>query len=146
MKQVLLVLVVLTALFSSCRVFKKHKHADPALQLDGEWVMNFISGPRIAFDGLYPEKKPMIRFDLNEHRMNGFSGCNNFNASFYVNKYEISFPNEIAMTRMICPQMQGESTFMDVLKSIDNWSIQGNTLLLNAGPVTMMRFEKKIVE
>ena len=50
------------------------------------------------------------------------------------------------MTRMICPQMQGESTFMDVLKSIDNWSIQGNILQLNAGPVTMMRFEKKIVE
>jgi hypothetical protein len=39
--------------------------------------------------------------------------------------------------------MQGESTFMDVLKSIDSWSVQGTTLQLNAGPVMMMRFDKK---
>lgn len=143
MKHVFLLLVVFVALFSSCRVFKKHKHVDPSLQLEGEWIMNFISGPRIAFDGLYPEKKPEIRFDLAEHRMSGFSGCNNFSGSFNVNNYVISFPNEIAMTRMICPNMQGESTFMDILKSIDNWSVQGNVLQLNAGPVTMMRFERK---
>lgn len=144
MKQVLLLLVVFVALFSSCRVFKKHsKPADPLLQLEGDWTLNFISGPRIAFDGLYPEKKPEISFNIAERRMNGFAGCNNFNGSFSATKYQISFPNEIAMTRMICPTMQGESTFMDVLKSIDNWSVQGTTLQLNAGPVMMMRFDKK---
>lgn len=144
MKQVLLLLVVFVALFSSCRVFKKHsKPADPLLQLEGEWVLNFISGPRIAFDGLYPEKKPEIRFDIAERHMSGFSGCNNFNGTFNATKHTISFPNEIAMTRMICPNMQGESTFMDILKSIDNWSVQGTTLQFNAGPVMMMRFDKK---
>lgn len=144
MKQVLLLLVVFVALFSSCRVFKKHpKPADPLLQLEGEWVLNYISGPRIAFDGLYPEKKPEIRFDIAERHMSGFSGCNNFNGNFNATKYTISFPNEIAMTRMICPNMQGESTFMDVLKSIDSWSVQGTTLQFNAGPVMMMRFDKK---
>lgn len=144
MKQVLLLLVVFVALFSSCRVFKKQsKPADPLLQLEGEWVLNFISGPRIAFDGLYPEKKPEVRFDLAERHMSGFSGCNNFNGSFKATKHTISFPNEIAMTRMICPNMQGESTFMDVLKSIDSWSVQGTTLQFNAGPVMMMRFDKK---
>jgi heat shock protein HslJ len=144
MKQVLLLLVVFVALFSSCRVFKKHsKPADPLLQLEGEWNLNFISGPRIAFDGLYPEKKPEIRFDIAEHRMSGFAGCNSFNGSFNASKYHISFANEIALSRMICTNMQGESTFMDLLRSIDNWSVQGNLLYLNAGPVMMMRFERK---
>lgn len=123
---------------------KKHsKPADPLLQLEGDWTLNFISGPRIAFDGLYPEKKPEITFNIAERRMSGFAGCNNINGSFNATKYTISFANEIAMTRMICGNMQGESTFMDVLKSIDNWSVQGTTLQLNAGPVMMMRFDKK---
>ena len=32
--------------------------------LDGTWELNYVAGPRIAFNGLYPNNKPTITFDL----------------------------------------------------------------------------------
>lgn len=32
--------------------------------LSGTWELDYISGPRIAFQGLYPNEKPSITFDL----------------------------------------------------------------------------------
>jgi len=37
--------------------------ADTTKHLQGTWVLNYITGPRIAFDGLYPENKPQIQLD-----------------------------------------------------------------------------------
>ena len=38
--------------------------ASNANALNGNWELNYITGPRIAFDGLYPEKKPVLQLSL----------------------------------------------------------------------------------
>ncbi len=40
-------------------------------KLNGAWELNHISGPRIAFDGLYPDKKPQITFNLPANELGG---------------------------------------------------------------------------
>src|SRR5690606_27494349 len=40
-------------------------------QLEGTWELDYISGPRIAFAGLYPNKKPILTFDMAEGRVSG---------------------------------------------------------------------------
>jgi len=111
--------------------------------LNGTWELNYITGPRIAFDGLYPEKKPTITFDVANNKISGNTGCNNFNGKLNMDGNKINFNDPMAMTRMMC-QGQGETTFLETLKKINTWSVSdGNTLNLIMGDIAMMRFTKK---
>lgn len=111
--------------------------------LNGTWELNYITGPRIAFDGLYPEKKPTITFDVANNKISGNTSCNNFNGKLNTDGNKINFNDPMAMTRMMC-QGQGETTFLETLKKINTWSVSdGNTLNLIMGDIAMMRFTKK---
>jgi len=111
--------------------------------LNGTWELNYITGPRIAFDGLYPDKKPTITFDVAGNKVMGNSSCNNFNGKLNVTGNKINFNDPMAMTRMMC-QGQGENTFMETLKKVDSWTVtDGKTLNLLMGDLSMMRFSKK---
>ena len=111
--------------------------------LNGTWELNYISGPRIAFEGLYPEKKPSITFDVSGNMVSGSTSCNNFNGKLNVTGKKINFKDPMAMTRMLCPG-EGENTFMETLKKVDSWSVTDrNTLNLIMGDIAMMRFTRK---
>lgn len=112
--------------------------------LAGTWELNYITGPRIAFDGLYPNKKPVITFDIANNKVTGNSSCNNFNGPLKTDGNKISFTDPMAMTRMMCPG-EGETVFMETLKKINTWSVSdGTTLQLIMGDIAMMRFTKKV--
>ncbi len=112
-------------------------------KLAGTWELNYISGPRIAFDGLYPGKKPTITFDVANNRISGNSSCNNFNGPLNVDGHKINFMEPMAMTRMMCPG-EGENVFMETLKKINTWSVtDGSTLNFIMSDIAVMRFAKK---
>jgi heat shock protein HslJ len=112
--------------------------------LEGTWQLNYITGPRIAFDGLYPHKKPTIAFDLKENRVSGNNSCNQYFGQLNSEGNKISFKDaKMGMTMMACPGI-GETTFMKTLEQIDSYSISedGKTLNFIMGDIAMMRFEK----
>jgi len=113
----------------------------PAQELNGTWELDYISGPRIAFEGLYPNKKPLITFNLPETRATGNSSCNSFNVTFTIDGSNIKF-NDPASTRMACPG-SGEATFFNILKTVTKYSVTGNTLNFITGDIAVMRFQKK---
>ena len=144
MKLTAFVLVVALTSLAACNNSKKTtgKMTDTAV-LNGTWELNYISGPRIAFDGLYPDKKPTINFDVAAGKISGNTSCNNFNGKLNVDGSKISFTDPMAMTRMMC-QGQGETAFLETLKKVNSWSVtDGNTLNLLMGDIAMMRFSKK---
>ena len=111
--------------------------------LTGTWELNYISGPRIAFDGLYPGKKPTMIIDVTNSRVSGNTSCNNFNGSFKADGNKISFNEPMAMTRMMC-EGDGERVFTETLKKVNTWSVSdATTLNLIMGDIAMMRFVKK---
>ncbi|MBC8112710.1 MAG: META domain-containing protein [Verrucomicrobia bacterium] len=114
----------------------------PDLKLNGTWELNYILGRKIAFEGLYPDKKPIITFDVSNKKISGNTGCNNFNGKLNVVGNKISFAEPMAMTRMIC-QGEGEKAFLEVLKSVDSYSVDENTLTFIMGDIATMRFVKK---
>jgi heat shock protein HslJ len=128
----------------ACNSSKKAADAKPQVaQLEGTWELNYISGSRIAFDGLYPRKKPTIYFDVASQRVSGNTSCNNFNGKLNAEGNRISFKDPMAMTKMMCMDGNGESVFLDTLQKIDKWSVtDGNTLNLIMGDIGMMRFVK----
>jgi heat shock protein HslJ len=116
--------------------------------LEGTWQLNYISGPRIAFDGLYPSKKPTITFDLKENGVSGNNSCNHYFGTLLVDGNTINFKDaKIGMTMMACPG-EGENVYMKTLEKIDSYSISddGQTLNFIMGDISMMRFEKLSID
>ena len=112
--------------------------------LEGTWELNYVTGPRIGFEGLYPNKKPTITFDLKENSISGSNSCNRYSGKLNVIGNKISFKEPMAVTKMFCPG-EGERIYMATLQKIDSYSISedGKTLNFIMGDIAMMRFGKK---
>lgn len=111
--------------------------------LNGTWELNYISGIRIAFDGLYPKKKPTLTFSLPQNRVTGNGSCNQYSCEVKVDGSNISF-GDAASTLMAC-EGNGEHTFFQTLKSVNKYSLSEDNTTLNLimGDIAVMRFTRK---
>ncbi|MBZ4190974.1 META domain-containing protein [Niabella beijingensis] len=109
--------------------------------LNGTWELNYISGPRIAFEGLYPRKRPTITFQLPQTSASGNSSCNNYNIAFTIDGNSIQFKDP-ASTKMAC-EGTGEATFFNTLKTVNRFDVVDGTLHFIMGDIAVMRFERK---
>lgn len=114
-------------------------------QLEGNWQLEYITGPRIAFDGLYPERKPTMSFLVADKKVSGYSGCNTYSGPFTLDGFNVDFNGPIVSTKMAC-QGQGETVFFNTLKKVTRYAIPdsstNNTLSLLMGDVEMMRLHR----
>jgi len=125
---------------SSCSTVKSTKTGESLS--NATWELEYISGPRIAFEGLYPNKKPQITFNTKTNDVSGTSSCNGYSAKYTSNGKTISFGEPGPTTMMFC-EGGGERTFLQMIKKVDNYSIDNDGKLnLNIGKVPMMRFKK----
>jgi heat shock protein HslJ len=147
MKKTILMLAVSCLIFVACNSTQSPMKTTNSLE--GTWQLNYITGPRIAFDGLYPDKKPTITFDLKENRVAGNNSCNQYYGKLQVDGNKINFKDaKMGMTMMACMDNQGEMTYMKTLEQIDSYSISedGKTLNFIMGDIAMMRFEKVSID
>ena len=105
------------------------------------WELEYISVPRIAFNGLYPDKKPKIAFNKTTNKAEGNNSCNGYSADYTLNGKEISFGEPEPTTMMFCGE--GEKVFLNTMKKINKYSIdREGKLNLMIDDVPMMRFRK----
>lgn len=144
-KKMAIFAVLVVVLFSCDASKNKTTVAKATKELDGTWELNYITGPRIAFEGLYPNKKPTITFDIKEKRVFGNNSCNSFTGKLNVDGHKINFRDGLATTKMMCIDNQGEQVFMDTLLKITSYDVTDNGKTLNfiSGDIVMMRFTKK---
>lgn len=141
MKKVIMLLVILASIGVACTTRKGITKERDAL--DGTWELDYISGPRIAFEGLYPNKKPFIKIEVDSNRVSGNTSCNNFFGKLTRDGHNISFKDGLGMTKMFC-QGQGEPTFISTLEKINRYDMsdEGKTLHFIMGDIAMMRFKR----
>ncbi len=111
------------------------------LKLNGEWELNYISGAKIAFDGLFPNKKPTIIFDFPKAEANGNGSCNSYSVKVKVDGNKINFGD--ALSTMMACDGNGEPVYFKTLKTVNSYNITGNTLTMIMGDIAVMRFTKK---
>ena len=129
--------LTITLIFTSCSTTKKV--ADNPLY-GTLWKLEYLSGPRIAFQGLYPDRKPQITFMEETGRVQGTNSCNGYSAPFTVKGKEISFGEPGPTTLMFCGQ--GEKFFLNTIQKIDAYKIdEDGKLVLLMGGAAMMRFK-----
>jgi heat shock protein HslJ len=89
-------------------------------------------------------REPYFILKAPNSRVNGFGGCNTFTGSYKINEAvsRISF-DQVASTLMACPSgMDVEEAFHEVLRAVDNYSLDGKRLTLNrARMAPLARFE-----
>lgn len=131
-------------LLISCNVFKCKKK-DVVSKLEGNWELSYITGPRIAFEGLYPDKKPTINFNTKENLVSGNNSCNSYTGQLNVSENEINFKQPMVTTKMMCIDGQGEQVFMSTLSKVTSYNVtdDGRTLNFISGNIETMRFTKK---
>jgi len=139
MKKLSLLVVFFYLAVTSCTTTKPvMKNAS----LEGTWVLNYITGPRIAFDGLYPDKKPTIAFNTKENKVTGNNSCNQYFGALLLDGSKINFKDaKMGMTMMAC-QGNGDTVYMDTLSKIESYTVtdDGKTLNFLVGDVVMMRY------
>ncbi|SNR47395.1 META domain-containing protein [Flavobacterium sp. ov086] len=139
---ILLFVAVLALSFNSCCT-KKTATAASALY-NTTWELEYISGPRIAFNGLFPDKKPFIKFDESKNEVSGNAGCNGYSAPYTLKGNSLTFGEQGPTTMMYC-EGGGEQTFTQMIRTIDSYSIdKDGKLNLLVKDVPMMRFKKVV--
>lgn len=72
-------------------------------------------------------ENPTIKFDDQEKKISGFAGCNNFFGTFDPDTKQMDF-SKMGVTRKICPDMTVENNFLNNLRDISHYEIEGNQL------------------
>ncbi|MFB9077302.1 META domain-containing protein [Flavobacterium procerum] len=139
-KYTLAVVSVLTLFFASCNASKDTSNEGNLF--DTTWELEYISGPRIAFEGLYPNKKPQLTFNQKETRVYGNNGCNGYSAPYTLKGNSLTFGEAGPATMMFC-EGGGEQEFLKQIKQVSTYAIDkdGKLNLIN-GDVPVMRFKK----
>ena len=142
-KSILLLVFMAGSLFSSC---SSSKNASLKELFGSTWELEYITGSRIAFDGLYPDKKPQINFNPETKMVSGSASCNGYAAPYTLSGNAISFGEPGPTTMMFC-EGGGEKAFIEMMKKVTKYSIDAdNKLNLIADDIPVMRFKKVITE
>lgn len=144
MKKSILFLVLISGLLvSSC---SSSKNANQKELFSSTWELEYITGSRIAFNGLYPDKKPQINFNPETKMVSGSASCNGYTAPYTLTGNDISFGEPGPTTMMFC-EGGGEKAFIEMMKKVTQFSIDAdNKLNLIADDIPVMRFKKVTIE
>lgn len=141
-KTVLILSLMIIVVLSSCSTLKKKAHATYDYQsLSGTWILTYITGPRITFEGLYPGQKPTAVFDIEKNQLTGNASCNSYGSTIVLDKDKIKIEKPYS-TMMAC-EGNGESVYLNTLLKIESYKVKGDTLSFYTGDIEMMRFVKQ---
>lgn len=143
-KKTVLLLLLFSGFFSACCTTKTKEVTSTlgkADFYDYAWELEYLSGTRIAFEGLYPENKPYIMFKDLSNEFGGNTSCNVYSGKYTKKENSIQFGN--AIKTMIYCEGGGEEAFLNMLGKVNKFIFDSDgKLLLLTDDVPMMRFKK----
>ena len=84
-------------------------------------------------------REAYITFRIEGNQINGNGGCNRFAGSYQLKTPDKLVLSQVAATRMMCiDNMDMEDKFMQVLNSVDSYTIKNDTLTLNNAQMTSL--------
>jgi heat shock protein HslJ len=145
MKLVTLSLFAVLVLFTSCKCLKSQTSSVNGNEItkseaemvnssikDTKWKLVKLMGKDVS------DKNAYILFSSEENKVYGNASCNNFNGSYELNTGNQIKLSKIAATLMACPDMIVENEFMEILRKVDNYSINGKSMTLNKAKMAPM--------
>jgi heat shock protein HslJ len=96
---------------------------------DKRWKLTEIKGNPVAeTEGTKPAH---ITFNSKDARVFGNSGCNSFSGTYLLKRVNRLIFSEMVFTEMMCNNMDIENKLNEVFRTVESYTITGNTLILN---------------
>lgn len=126
MKKILPIALFATLIISSC---------SPKLSPDyswaqKRWVLVEMKGVPVQLGG--GGRDAHLEFTPAEKRFAGNGGCNHISGTYTLEKKDLRF-NDVIATKMACADISFETTFLNTLKDVDRYQVDGNQLKLKDG-------------
>lgn len=118
-------------LLFSCNTTKTKKVEKTSEITEIYWKLIEINGQKVTAENA-TAKEPHLILKSEENRVNGNGGCNSFFGTYELqaNTNRISF-SKMGSTRMACMGVNVEDEFLNVLETVDNYTVKNDTLQLN---------------
>ncbi len=118
-------LLAAAALLAACCPCRRNKSAAKySLPLtETRWQL-----VRVNATGITPNDNFEITFNKDKS-VNGIGACNRFFGKYEADGGKLKI-GPLGATKMMCPDMELENAFLQMLDKIDTYTIDGNTLLL----------------
>ncbi|MFU8878743.1 MAG: META domain-containing protein, partial [Wenzhouxiangellaceae bacterium] len=118
-----------------------HQHLpDPRIE-DRRWVLTELLGASIETAEI--RQQAFLLLSSEASSAHGNASCNSFTGSYAIKSgMRIEFAENITMTLMACPNMVIEQAFMEMLATVDNYSLgdDGSMTLNRARMAPLARF------
>jgi heat shock protein HslJ len=96
-----------------------------------KWVLIEMKGAPVQLSGT--DRDAHLTFFAADKRYGGSGGCNRINGVYQINNKSKLIFGETASTKMLCADQAFETSFLNTLKTVDNYSIENNIMLLRKG-------------
>lgn len=134
----------LSLLFTSCCTSKKSisentvSPKEPTEIVEKYWKLIEIRGQKVTADD-FASKEPHFTLKSADNRVTGNGGCNSFFGTYELqsNANRISF-SKMGSTKMACMKPTVENEFLNVLETVDNYTVKNDTLQLNKARMAPM--------
>lgn len=94
------------------------------------WKLTEINGRSLTL--VHPEANPHFMLNMADMRYTGHGGCNGVGGTFEIQPQAMRIKFNQGMSTMIaCDDLATERAFTQVLLTADNYSVNGDTLMLN---------------
>lgn len=127
----------LSLLFISCCTNKKSTSENTVSPKESTeivekyWKLIEIRGQKVTAED-FASKEPHLILKSADNRVTGNGGCNSFFGTYELqaNVNRISF-SKMGSTKMACMKPTVEDAFLNVLETVDNYTVKNDTLQLN---------------
>lgn len=113
----------------------------PAFELyERYWKLVAVNGHPFVADSNY-RKEPHLIFKEKDNRVTGNDGCNSFFGAFDLAGFNHIQISNVGSTLMACPDLGAAAPLKDALQKVNQFQIDGDTLLLSQnGTVPLAKF------
>lgn len=109
--------------------------------VEKKWKLFEINGVAIAAMKPQPAIEAFIMFHVNENRVNGNSGCNDFAGTYKIEPdNRLIFSGMISTRKMCINNMAIEDQMNKIFSAVDNYTLQDGVLSLKQAQNSLARF------
>ena len=136
MKQVFFILLTAT-IMTACSPKLSPDH----YWVDHRWTLTELRQVPVQLSGT--NRDAYLEFFATEKRFSGNGGCNRISGNYTLGKKSSIHFGEVTSTKMSCPDLAFETTFLSMLNKVNRYEVTGNTMLLKDDNEVLMILERK---
>ena len=104
------------------------------------WVLIELKEVPVQLSG--GTRDAYIEFIPADKRFSGNGGCNHLSGNYTIDKSELRF-GEVISTKMACPDLPFENTFIAALREVDRYEVNNDVMLLKDGSKVLLMFRPR---